>query len=406
MNKGICVSCNNAQEGAETSKADRTIAEVTTFYVGPIVAGIFVMILWYVLAWRPLCLVSCAWEERVFLCALAFTNFPIISTAKRLFANMCQAKGGGEISSAYLQTLFKILAGFLQVLGSFEITFEVDWPAIFDKMWAIASVFQVDLWSMPNAACFFVDASYFDKLRLQTVLPVVVVAAFGLPSAVAAVLGTCFHGGACNFPNWREITAKFDSSVMLFLFLVYPSISGVVLRALHCRDFGPDGSLLVDDHTGNIAFLYAAPLGRFLRTFEASCVCSCVLTFFRPLANISVDCDSDAYRHGTRTWALVCLFLYPVGIPVFMYLQMRHAGLPELRAHKELEAHFTFLLHLRRRQMSTMARAIIANALGKADGEEFHLRLNKVYANQLQDLFVVRGTGEPSLRPGQDGYVH
>ena len=258
MNKGICVSCNNAQEGAETSKADRTIAEVTTFYVGPIVAGIFVMILWYVLAWRPLCLVSCAWEERVFLCALAFTNFPIISTAKRLFANMCQAKGGGEISSAYLQTLFKILAGFLQVLGSFEITFEVDWPAIFDKMWAIASVFQVDLWSMPNAACFFVDASYFDKLRLQTVLPVVVVAAFGLPSAVAAVLGTCFHGGACNFPNWREITAKFDSSVMLFLFLVYPSISGVVLRALHCRDFGPDGSLLVDDHTGNIAFLYAA----------------------------------------------------------------------------------------------------------------------------------------------------
>jgi len=85
---------------------------------------------------------------------------------------------------------------------------------------------------------------------------------------------------------------------------------------------------------------------------------------------------------------------------------MRHAGLPELRAHKELEAHFTFLLHLRRRQMSTMARAIIANALGKADGEEFHLRLNKVYANQLQDLFVVRGTGEPSLRPGQDGYVH
>lgn len=68
---------------------------------------------------------------------------------------------------------------------------------------------------------------------------------------------------------------------------------------------------------------------------------------------------------------------------------MRYVGLPELKSQKESEARFTFLLHLRRRQMSTMARAIIANALGKADDEEFHLRLNKVFARTFCQPFFV-----------------
>jgi succinate dehydrogenase hydrophobic anchor subunit len=36
----------------------------------------------------------------------------------------------------------------------------------------------------------------------------------------AAILGFVFHGGASEYPNWIQITAKFESSTFLVLFLV------------------------------------------------------------------------------------------------------------------------------------------------------------------------------------------
>jgi hypothetical protein len=152
-------------------------------------------------------------------------------------------------------------------------------------------------------------------------MPLVLIAALALPSLIAMGLGLCFFGGIRNYPNYKEIVAKFDSSMMLVLFLIYPSLSATVVRAFSCRNYGVDGRFLADDHT--------------------------------------VDCDSPEYQQ-MRIWAIVCVVLYPFGIPAFYYSQMVWAGLPKLLAAKESEARFASLLQLRRRQLSTMPRAICA----------------------------------------------
>ena len=350
MTKGVCKRCRNGSERRQQQAGISWPAVVVMIIVATVL-----LVLWYILAWRPLILHHFPWEEKCLACGLGVLAFPFISQIANLVKYLWQslsrrANRQAGMDSAHLRSLFKILAGFLQVVGSFFSSFRIEWPPLFETLMDIATIFQLDPFSLPTAACLL-DVTYFQQLIVKTTMPLVVVALLALPSLIAVVLGACFFGGVRNYPNLKEITAKFESSVLLFLFLVYPSLSQTVMRALKCRTYGADGSLLEADHR--------------------------------------VDCNSPEYLESIFIWALCCFFLYPVGIPVFCYLQMRFAGLPELLAAKEAEARFTSFLNLRRRQLSTMPRAICAQAMGNThlDEDEFERRLQLLYDKHLAHLF-------------------
>lgn len=72
---------------------------------------------------------------------------------------------------------------------------------------------------------------------------------------------------------WRA-TCRFIQSVLIVMFIVFPSVCAATLSTFRCTDYGSDGLLLDVDHT--------------------------------------VDCRSDEY-HAMRLWASVCVVLYPIG---------------------------------------------------------------------------------------------
>lgn len=119
--------------------------------------------------------------------------------------------------------------------------------------------------------------------------------------------------------------SRFYQSTMIFLFLIYPSVSTNVLRSLNCKDYGSDGRLLYADHR--------------------------------------IDCGSATYRK-IQIWSLVCIFVYPIGIPLFMYFSMVRAGISRVAKEKQNVARFAALLNLRKQQLSTMTRAAVSNAIG------------------------------------------
>jgi len=276
LNKGKCEVCSISSSAAEN---ETPLHENPMTYGMALVFGSLAMGVYYYLSWRPLVQSLspngslCSWEEKCFYFAVLMRAAPCLTQFQKL-ANYFTQKA--DFDSSWLRGIFKILAGFLQILGSFLDSFTIEWPSIFDKLWGLTSLLQFDMFSVPNTACALNGLSYFDHLLFRTLLPMGLVVALAIPSVIAALIGLIYHGGAKKYKAWDQISSKFYSSTNLILFLVYPSTSSAVLRAFNCRDYGVDGLFLVDDHR--------------------------------------VDCTSTAYT-PIMVWAFVCTLVYPIGIP-------------------------------------------------------------------------------------------
>ena len=355
MRKGQCVSCMPVSEGDDAS---RQVGTAVIMYVWPVIIGSILMGVWYYLAWKPF--FEFAWmsgrDESCFKASLAIFKFAVPAKYTKIFNIFDVFKKSDGLDSSFLRGILKIVTGFLQILGSFINSFDVEWPRIFERIWEITALFQIDFMSIPNAACMLDSFSYFNLLQFTTLLPVAAVFFLAMPTGIAATIGYFKYGSPSRYPNWIQISAKLQSSTMLVLFLVYPSTSGAVLRALNCRKYGVDGRFLIDDHT--------------------------------------IDCDSDAYR-PIFIWALVCVFIYPLGVPALMYFQMKDAGLPEMAQEKEMSSRFTGLLRFRQMQLTTMARAIIAQTVGNTRGDDDELQRRLQLLHEKYDLKALFHEGHP-----------
>ena len=124
---------------------------------------------------------------------------------------------------------------------------------------------------MIGTACTLKDFSFYDKLLAYTIAPFAVTIPLLLPAVV--LIGLCRiwqwrleklavragDGGAdqrtcCCISKdfavkWhRRLKDVLTASPLFFFFLVYPSVSQIVLEALRCDDLGPDGKFLATDY--------------------------------------------------------------------------------------------------------------------------------------------------------------
>jgi len=161
---GVCQECRGQSEEASVP-----LPAVVAY----VIVGSLIMVLWYILAWRPLILHSFDWEERCLSFGLGLFAFPFVAQCFAFLQYLWQALSRnarsteGFVDSAHLRSLFKILAGFMQIVGSFFYSFRIEWPPIFDKLRDLSTIFQVDLFSVPNTACILSDATYFHRLIVK-----------------------------------------------------------------------------------------------------------------------------------------------------------------------------------------------------------------------------------------------
>jgi len=70
----------------------------------------------------------------------------------------------------------------------------------------------------------------------------------------------------------------------------------------------------------------------------------------------TVSLDGDEYRWKIFPLSMVGIALYPVGIPLFLYLSLRSAGVPDMVKQKLKTARFAGMLQYRNRQLNSVTR--------------------------------------------------
>eukprot|EP00293_Proteomonas_sulcata_P001276 CAMPEP_0184324398 /NCGR_PEP_ID=MMETSP1049-20130417/134992_1 /TAXON_ID=77928 /ORGANISM="Proteomonas sulcata, Strain CCMP704" /LENGTH=729 /DNA_ID=CAMNT_0026646141 /DNA_START=258 /DNA_END=2447 /DNA_ORIENTATION=- len=135
---------------------------------------------------------------------------------------------------------------------------------------------------------------------------------------------------------------RFWNNIMFWWFLVYPAASLATLQTYHCQDLGDGDNYLVADYR--------------------------------------VRCPNDDMGGFLFLWALVFVFLYPFGIPLFMFLTMKYFKVDKLAERKVHEALVKATVNLYIQDTTTIEAKRIALAVGNPKDEtEFKRRVQTLY---------------------------
>lgn len=261
---------------------------------------------------------------------------------------------------------FKIVASFIQVLGTFRRNFgAANWQGShhLSFMELLAPILNVEVSDLPGLFCKFGERGFLSKIQFVTIAPVIIILFMSVPFLYCCAMGLLSPQRSFRaHPHYSQSLTSFLSSLMIFLFLIYPWVSSTLVRCFLCLDYGPDdGWRLFDDRRVVCTARFGA----------------------KPLA--SYDEDNLTAHVDIVIWATICCLVYIIGVPLAVMLGMWHGRVPQMAARKIADARFLGLLNLRRKQIGTMTGAICANAIGRIDDdEEFKKRAKFLYGRLQQ----------------------
>ena len=201
---------------------------------------------------------------------------------------------------------FKILISLYQVLNGLGMVFTIPYPNIYEDIMSQIGVINIDFGSLMPLKCLF-PLNFLHKLLIQTIGPLAII--FGLETfarsarkanAEKAARAAAEGGGEKPMSLFLAEIASNMSFFLLFLF--YPGSSSKIFQALFCQYFNAEG----EDGQG------------FLRV------------------DFGIDCASPLYVGFMFPYAIVMLFVYPVGVP-FYYATLLFRNRAELRTLRHLE---------------------------------------------------------------------
>lgn len=179
----------------------------------------------------------------------------------------------------------KIYVTLWQIISILPFTLNLNFPNIYSAIAAALSVVNLNISTSSLVTCA-VDNSYdaIDSLVVDTSYPVVVV----------GVLWVLFraHLWMKAGENSSALAARYFNIFLLFTYLILPFTTAKIFQIFSCQNVDPDNVVEGDDHYMTIDY--------------------------------SVSCSSMKYNFGF-VWAIVCIFVYPVGIPA-LYFYVLHAS--------------------------------------------------------------------------------
>ena len=207
--------------------------------------------------------------------------------------------------------MFKIVISFYQVVSSF-LNFNIKWPPFITNIFLMSEQVNIQILTLPGLSCILMGTSYQVKLIAYTIGPILLYVAIMLPCAFANVF---FSQKTLSESPWKPRYDAAKRSMMnnicFFSFLIYPAVSLTVLKGLQCRDFGPPvGALIVSD--------------------------------------VSIVCPYGRQDGSTFLflYTLVFVFVYPIGLPFFLYLILRAYRLPEMVTRKILQSGLSVMIQM------------------------------------------------------------
>ena len=215
-------------------------------------------------------------------------------------------------AQSLLSARFKVLICFYQILGSFTFAFPgVLFPSVFLSFAAKAAGLGLNVGTLLSAGCVE-SYDFLDQLVLATLAPIgLAVGMLALFQTQHARLLNAWSSAALEDQDVLDEDAKLSlrnafATVFLFgTYLVYTSCSSAVVRALQC-DTGFDDSKNSEFYQDEYLFV-----------------------------DYTISCLTPRYRLH-ETYALVMVFVYPLGIPL-LYLVAMSRHLNEINPRDRLK---------------------------------------------------------------------
>jgi Ca2+-binding EF-hand superfamily protein len=331
-------------------------------WIFSIVVAVILVFVWFLLCWAPLFgMTAKGYIELWFggLIRKVKGLMKLKQNAEKVAGDTAKAKErladmSSKISDMdnmqFVQQYAKILIGYFQVVGSF-VTFKVVWPFFLGSCIAflsdVADLLKIDLLELPNLSCTWLSVSYEHKTYFKLIFPLVVIVFMSIPVAVSLLQCNCTKKKQNQCPNLEEdgrsdakaaaalarqryekVLDCFWNNLMFWLFIIYPGASRASLEPFVCMKIYKTNYL--------IASWEDCPWGGgSLRTWK-------------PLAGI----------------ALLFIFIYPIGVPVLMYLFMRYNGVPEMAKKKIGNSLVTSMISIFMKKMSSASSHRLASFIG------------------------------------------
>ena len=183
-----------------------------------------------------------------------------------------------------LKTKFKIVLGIYQIQDALPWTIPtVSFPKAFEALVAWTSFLEFNVVQILPMSCLR-PFNFFDKLLAMTVLPILLAL---LIFAIGAAVAAC-----ASAKHAREVRTQTFGWFLLLTFLVFPSVSATVLRFYNCVTFDEG---LADGSTETLKVLEA---------------------------DYDISCKSPSYEGVWSAYALIMMFVYPIGIPSLYWIQL------------------------------------------------------------------------------------
>merc|ERR1711871_464519 len=188
----------------------------------------------------------------------------------------------------------KVAIAFFQIAGTFRISFNITYPAVYTKfLSSLSGVVDINLPDIMGVRCV-VDYNYIASIVMQTVWPIAVEVVLGCTVVILFIIGRKMKA-AQRVAGWGV------SAMLTISFLVYPSVSVALFRYFKCVPVGGGKSDVL-------------------------------------LADMNIECESAEYL-GFIAYVVVMIGIYPIGIPAtyFLLLLLKRKDIME-REDENLDA--------------------------------------------------------------------
>ena len=331
LSSGECVSCQGTSEAAR--------------YIVFTIAGIAALLIWYYVSWTVY--FAPAPDELVFekesfiikaLHEFGMTNYvirlknqtravmgkilPVLAWAKEIGVTEC----------------VKITISFYQIVASFPRMYSIPWPKMVTDLFSSSSSFAyLDIMGTLGISCIADTMKYFGTQVIYTIFPLSVCLMMFTPSIIVIVTGHLRHGGWYKHPKYEQVVSNFFAMLMLWLFIIYPTVSVTVLKSFNCD----------------------APLERLRIDYRVVC--------------------SWMEMGPLFYYASVFVCIYPIGIPAFVYAIMYAHGIPGMAKGKMFAAAVESLIDKFKKSTVSQEGAVIGRLVGSPSDPSF--------SEKVEDLF-------------------
>jgi hypothetical protein len=132
--------------------------------------------------------------------------------------------GGFERWTEQLSGMGKITAGFSQIVGTFEVNFDVEWPPELLNLFEQLSMINLDFYEAFSVACASESITFYDKFFFTVSYPLVLLLVCWL---VKFVRCCCAED---DYDVQNQIAVQHWKFSLFTAFIIYPSTSATVLR--------------------------------------------------------------------------------------------------------------------------------------------------------------------------------